>query len=164
MYNWTRTIIWKNLPLFASVILFPFDQWRFRSRPSLRSWRFVWRENERRGRESAREQAAHHIFLCLRAHDNQNVQLRRAQLLLFYFNYTRKPGNTIFCSMIIRENSNSYHPWRKNFLRQPRSLRQIPRQLRCGHRISEGTPVLSSPCHQAFGVRLHHNPRRLLLT
>ena len=28
----------------------------------------------------------------------------------FYFNYTRKPRNTIFCSMIIRENSNLYHP------------------------------------------------------
>lgn len=66
--------------------------------------------------------------------------------------------------MIIRENSNSYHPWKKNFLRQLRSLRLIPRQLRCGHRISEETPVLSSPCHQAFGVRLHHSPRRLLLT
>ena len=152
------------------MILFPFDQWRFHRCRGLRSWRFVWRENERRGCESARERAARHIFLCLRARQTKSPATQSTAVAVvvakspFYFNYTRKPGNTIFCSMIIRENSNIYHPWKKNFLRQLRSLRLIPRQLRCGHRISEETPVLSSPCHQAFGVRLHHSPRRLLLT
>lgn len=57
----------RDPSLFASEISFPFDQWRFHRCRSLRSWRFVWRENERRGCESAREPAAHHIFLCLRA-------------------------------------------------------------------------------------------------
>ena len=151
----------KNLSLFSSVILFHLISDVFAAAVTcVAGGLFGGKMSGEAAKARANERRTIFSSICL--HDSQNLQLRRIQLLPFYFNYMRKPGNTIFCSMIIRKNSNLYHPWKKNFLRQLRSLRQIPRQLRCGHRISEGTPALSSPCHQAFGVRLHHSPRLLL--